>query len=173
VKLPEDDENGAATCRSDIGLYLRVSRVNFLVSWMKYKIQNAPNKRCQNLLLRKELLPSTGCSLYYVTVGEMCHFISCVPRALHFSLCTPVSESPSAVTLFSICHLSLPYRLQWPGAAGEPARLYSPSISRFSFFSGEKFPLCSLINRMYIYIIYIYIIAQPNTTFYSVITIKR
>jgi hypothetical protein len=31
---------------------------------------------------------------------EMCYFVICVLHALHFSLCTPVSESSSAVILF-------------------------------------------------------------------------
>jgi hypothetical protein len=37
---------------------------------------------------------------------EMCYFMICILHALHFSLCSPVSEPSSAVTLFQyvICY---------------------------------------------------------------------
>jgi len=40
VELPEDGTNSAKTCRSDIELYLYISRVHLLVSVVKYLIQS-------------------------------------------------------------------------------------------------------------------------------------
>ena len=35
VQRPENDVSNAQTCSSDIGLYLYISKVHFLVSWFK------------------------------------------------------------------------------------------------------------------------------------------
>jgi len=95
--------------------------------------QSSPNKHCHNLQLRLEFLPSTECSMYFGIVGKCAIFWSVFHMLSNFSLRMPVYESPNAVTLFSIlCHLSPSCMFQWSGAAGEPARLYSPSMSCFS-----------------------------------------